>query len=185
MATAAACDEYRVAPPDRRDDAFGPVPCQASRNLFRSASVTVGSNGRDASEVSRNIGFRSTSGRRRNRIDLPDDAVTVLSSAGSGERRSGAGTIGAPRHLRAGYSSGPGGTGARDVATSRPGREPELLRTLSGLGHVEGCSFRGWHHHVTTASVVHAHRVLGAVAEQAAWTPRPGRARRAVRARRH
>lgn len=35
------------------------------------------------------------------------------------------------------------------------------LRAESGLTHFEGRSHRGWHHHVTLASIAHAHRVLG------------------------
>lgn len=38
--------------------------------------------------------------------------------------------------------------------------ESNGLRAHSGLDHFEGRSFRGWHHHVTLASVAHAHRVL-------------------------
>ena len=34
------------------------------------------------------------------------------------------------------------------------------LRKDSGLDHFEGRSFRGWHHHVTLASVAHAYGVL-------------------------
>lgn len=39
--------------------------------------------------------------------------------------------------------------------------ESELaaLRVDSGLDHFEGRSFRGWHHHVTLASIAHARRV--------------------------
>lgn len=44
--------------------------------------------------------------------------------------------------------------------TSRGRRELTALRRWSGLDHFEGRSFRGWHHHVTLASVAHAYRVL-------------------------
>lgn len=53
-------------------------------------------------------------------------------------------------------------------AAGRASRELALLRALSGLDHFEGRSFRGWHHHVTLASVAHAHRVLAAEAARAA-----------------
>ncbi len=43
---------------------------------------------------------------------------------------------------------------------SRVDRELARLRTRSGLDHFEGRSFRGWHHHVTLASVAHLHRLL-------------------------
>lgn len=46
-----------------------------------------------------------------------------------------------------------------DIA-GRIDREVAELRTESGLDHFEGRSFRGWHHHVTLASIAHAHRVL-------------------------
>jgi SRSO17 transposase len=36
------------------------------------------------------------------------------------------------------------------------------LEQAAGLQHFEGRSFRGWHHHVTLASVAHAYRVLSA-----------------------
>lgn len=44
---------------------------------------------------------------------------------------------------------------------SRVDRELVGLRTHSGLDHFEGRSFRGWHHHVTLASIAHMHRRLG------------------------
>jgi hypothetical protein len=44
--------------------------------------------------------------------------------------------------------------------TCRGRRELAALRQWSGLDHFEGRSFRGWHHHVTLASVAHAYRVL-------------------------
>lgn len=53
-------------------------------------------------------------------------------------------------------------------AAGRAAREVDVLRTRSGLDHFEGRSFRGWHHHVTLASVAHAHRVLHAPVARAA-----------------
>ena len=49
--------------------------------------------------------------------------------------------------------------GILDVA-QRATRDLDRLRSESGLDHFEGRSFRGWHHHVTLASVAHAYRVL-------------------------
>jgi SRSO17 transposase len=42
-----------------------------------------------------------------------------------------------------------------------------------GLQHFEGRSYRGWHHHVTLASVAHAHRLLGELAERERADLRP------------
>ncbi|MEO6090727.1 MAG: hypothetical protein ABIQ18_47250, partial [Umezawaea sp.] len=46
------------------------------------------------------------------------------------------------------------------VALTRVGdeveRETARLNDEVGLGHFEGRSFRGWHHHVTLASLAHA-----------------------------
>lgn len=41
----------------------------------------------------------------------------------------------------------------------RPAVELVSLRAESGLDHFEGRSFRGWHHHVTLASIAHAVQV--------------------------
>jgi len=62
------------------------------------------------------------------------------------------------------------------VTNLSPGRLPEVARLVrlhelargdlaeleqgAGLQHFEGRSFRGWHHHVTLASVAHAYRML-------------------------
>jgi hypothetical protein len=62
------------------------------------------------------------------------------------------------------------------VTNLSPGRLPDVARLVrlhelargdlaeleqgAGLQHFEGRSFRGWHHHVTLASVAHAYRVL-------------------------
>jgi hypothetical protein len=42
----------------------------------------------------------------------------------------------------------------------RTGRDLKRMNDESGLRHFEGRSFRGWHHHVTLASVAHASRLL-------------------------
>jgi SRSO17 transposase len=52
--------------------------------------------------------------------------------------------------------------------------EQELDRMGDGCGlrHFEGRSFRGWHHHVTLASVAHGHQLLDALrAQQAGHRP--------------
>jgi hypothetical protein len=48
-----------------------------------------------------------------------------------------------------------------DTPERLSGPSQHLLRDC-GLNHFEGRSFRGWHHHVTLASVAHAHRTFTA-----------------------
>lgn len=55
-----------------------------------------------------------------------------------------------------------------DLAKLRPWVRYELdnLTTSLGLGHHEGRSFVGWHHHVTLVSVAHAFQVLNALSAE-------------------
>jgi SRSO17 transposase len=52
-----------------------------------------------------------------------------------------------------------GRTAARPVSWrqgSRPGKGISGLKQALGLAHFEGCTWGGWHHHVTLVSAAHA-----------------------------
>lgn len=86
-----------------------------------------------------------------------------------------------PRHLLAQWSSGRARPSATWLTNLNVSRLPELIDLVKlhgeaaedmarmhedvGLRHFEGRSFRGWHHHVTLASIAHAYKLAQGLGE--------------------
>jgi SRSO17 transposase len=94
-----------------------------------------------------------------------------------------------PRRVLAEWSPGRRRSTAMWLTNLNAARLPDLIELIRlrrragdqlhrfgedcGLQHFEGRSYRGWHHHVTLASVAHAHRLLGELAERERADLRP------------
>lgn len=134
-----------------------------------------------ASGGARTVGQLVAAAARRGRTALSwrDEATGAVTASDfvlttlPGHARAGGGR---PRHVLAEWQAGedrpqavwianPGPVGLRELvdllhAEALVGAEVDRLSEGFGLLHFEGRSFRGWHHHVTLASVAHGYRVL-------------------------